>query len=774
MECNKDEAIRARDIAERKFTERDFAGAKKFVLKAQNLYPALEGLSQMLTTFEVYIAAENRKNGEVDWYGILGINSSADDETVRKQYRKLALILHPDKNKSIGADGAFKLVSEAWCLLSDKIKRFAYNHKIKSVELQQRASTQTGGPSAPADTNGFHNYVTSSKSKSQTHSPQKVPSGPVPSSQRRDTFWTVCNSCKMQYEYMRIYLNHTLLCPNCHQAFMALETPPPPNFTKSSKWLHRQQQQASNFKVPTPSQSKMGRNASASNSWGAGSSANVNSFNYTTNWSHFPGADSASAAAQAASVVRQATKNVKREREEAQAATRWERRNHLSAGVENSGSSCVPRGERPFKKSRGTNDDSMDIAGGNMLNQMGMGYGASAMGSYGISGVNNKTNRELSLIEWRNMMMLKARTDVCKKINDWNLAAAAKAAEKEKGVREKEKEKQKDAANVHAQVMSNHGASGMRKGFQTRSGLSANAAADVNIKTPAPMLITVPDPDFHNFDMDRTEGSFGENQVWAAYDDDDGMPRYYAMIHKVISTNPFKVRISWLNSKTTSEFGSLDWVGSGFLKTCGDFRIGKHEINQTLNAFSHKVKYTKGMRGVIQIYPKKGDVWALYRNWSPEWSEHTPDDVIQKYDMVEVLEDYDEELGVSVTPLGKVAGFRTVFHQHEDPKEVRRIPREEMFRFSHQVPHYFLTGEEAQNAPRGCKELDPAATPLELLQADSEDSKKQTSENDGKIPDEMLQDGQGIVEEEMESASKGVDYVLDSAGKTIEVECGDG
>ncbi|MED6179255.1 hypothetical protein PIB30_115468, partial [Stylosanthes scabra] len=68
----------------------------------------------------------------MDWYGILGVSPFADEETVRKQYRKLALSLHPDKNKCLGAEGAFKLVSEAWSLLSDKTKRLEYNQKRSS------------------------------------------------------------------------------------------------------------------------------------------------------------------------------------------------------------------------------------------------------------------------------------------------------------------------------------------------------------------------------------------------------------------------------------------------------------------------------------------------------------------------------------------------------------------------------------------------------------------------------------------------------------------
>ncbi|KAF8044924.1 hypothetical protein N665_6012s0001 [Sinapis alba] len=138
MECNKDEAIRAMDIAKRKVTENDYTGAKAFAVKAQNLYPQLDGLKQVLMLIDVYISAGNKINGgEPDWYGVLGVDPLADDGVVKKQYRKLALLLHPDKNKCEGAEGAFKLILEAWSLLSDKVKRIAFDQKRRMMMMKE-------------------------------------------------------------------------------------------------------------------------------------------------------------------------------------------------------------------------------------------------------------------------------------------------------------------------------------------------------------------------------------------------------------------------------------------------------------------------------------------------------------------------------------------------------------------------------------------------------------------------------------------------------------
>ncbi|KAJ7965380.1 DnaJ domain [Quillaja saponaria] len=713
MDCNKDEAVRAKEIAEKKFSAREYAGAKKFALKAQNLYPDLDGLSQFLTTLNIYISAEKKISGEMDWYGILGVNPFAHHDTVRKQYRKLALSLHPDKNKSLGADGAFKLVLEAWSLLADKSRRLAYNQKRSLKGFQEKTPTHGGSQSAVPASNGYYNVTNNATSYVRTTNSNTrsfPPSVPSPCKKDDTTFWTICNRCKTHYEYLRIYLNQKLLCPNCNEAFLALEKGPPPNVFKSSNWSSCQQHQHSRY------------HPAGSNSGNPGRSSAV-----AQNAEHWDphsrmGSFAACSAAQGASVVQQASEKVKREREGAFSTADWER-SHISRRTDNS----FHKVDRPLKR-RTTDDIHKNGCSSYMENHMAMGQGAADIGgvsesrklnfeterSYGFSGASIKhhSTRELPTFEIQKMLIDKARTEIHKKLEEWRSVAKDKVA-----MKEKDNKKQKSMLNGDLRDQKKFNESTVNGKRHGDSNSFSGTSADNGDEDPeAPIIINVPDPDFHNFDLDCTETSFSEDQVWAAYDDDDGMPRYYARIRVVNSLKPFRMRISWLNSRSNSELGPVNWVESGFSKTCGYFRTGRRETTENLNSFSHKVRWMRGTHGVVCIFPGKGDVWALYSNWSPDWNKDTPHEVRHKYDMVEVLDDFNEVLGVLVTPLIKVAGFRTVFHRHMDPKEVRRIPKEEMFRFSHQVPNHLLSGEEAHNSPQGCRELDPAATPSELLQ----------------------------------------------------------
>lgn len=62
-----------------------------------------------------------------DYYEVLGVSKSDSQDTVKSQYRKLALKFHPDRNKSPEAGEHFKEISEAYAVLSDPEKRKIYD-----------------------------------------------------------------------------------------------------------------------------------------------------------------------------------------------------------------------------------------------------------------------------------------------------------------------------------------------------------------------------------------------------------------------------------------------------------------------------------------------------------------------------------------------------------------------------------------------------------------------------------------------------------------------
>uniref|UniRef100_A0A5B7AJB2 J domain-containing protein n=2 Tax=Davidia involucrata TaxID=16924 RepID=A0A5B7AJB2_DAVIN len=89
----------------------------------------------------------------VDYYNILKVNRNASDEDLKKAYRRLAMIWHPDKNPSNKreAEAKFKQISEAYDVLSDPQKRQIYDlygeEALKSGQVPPPpSSARAGGP----------------------------------------------------------------------------------------------------------------------------------------------------------------------------------------------------------------------------------------------------------------------------------------------------------------------------------------------------------------------------------------------------------------------------------------------------------------------------------------------------------------------------------------------------------------------------------------------------------------------------------------------------
>jgi len=71
-----------------------------------------------------------RKCSPTAFYDILGLESvkkTATESDIKKAYRKLSLLTHPDKNGYDGADEAFKMVARAFAVLSDSDKKAKFD-----------------------------------------------------------------------------------------------------------------------------------------------------------------------------------------------------------------------------------------------------------------------------------------------------------------------------------------------------------------------------------------------------------------------------------------------------------------------------------------------------------------------------------------------------------------------------------------------------------------------------------------------------------------------
>ena len=85
----------------------------------------------------------SRPEGFIDYYQVLRIWPTASEDAIKKAYFSLAKLFHPDvvgKNEAAGAenDVDFKLVNEAYAVLSDPVKRREYDGLFKQKAPRER------------------------------------------------------------------------------------------------------------------------------------------------------------------------------------------------------------------------------------------------------------------------------------------------------------------------------------------------------------------------------------------------------------------------------------------------------------------------------------------------------------------------------------------------------------------------------------------------------------------------------------------------------------
>ncbi len=85
-----------------------------------------------------------------DYYEVLGVPRDATPEQIKKAFRKLALKYHPDRNPDPEAEEKFKLINEAYQVLSDPEKRSLYD-RFGHAGIDPSFSASQGGPGFTVD-----------------------------------------------------------------------------------------------------------------------------------------------------------------------------------------------------------------------------------------------------------------------------------------------------------------------------------------------------------------------------------------------------------------------------------------------------------------------------------------------------------------------------------------------------------------------------------------------------------------------------------------------
>ncbi|CAI8610584.1 unnamed protein product [Vicia faba] len=682
MECNKEEALRAKDIAEKKMENKDFAGARKFALKAKQLYPDLDNISQMLIVCDVHCSAEKIVfENEKDWYGILQLEHTAGVAMIKKQFRKFALQLHPDKNKFSGAESAFKLIEEAQRVLSDTISRTRYDVKLRLNKTFMPHQNQQKAPSnfnSAMKNNVSPNFTNSNTQKQQQNKqPAQQQQNKQPAQQQqqngvRRTFWTACPFCTVRYQYYREVINKSIRCQQCHRPFVAyiVDGQGSSQTTNSSQQAFGQQKDGLN-------------NGTRKENVGSQS----NSHTEKSNTRPFNNKDPVDVSGKPSVKRKWTTLEELNLSSDSSSSNDSDSDSEIFAGVNGFPGVKNHSTGKPHRSVRQKPNVSYsdNMSNNDLLRPSKKG------GENGAPRVNGQSHNEAA------------------KMNDPNGSAADPKDEHEK-VKQKQNFHSKESSLNRNEgknwANGKESVGGSKQMGETSEHFSPNL---ISKATNCPNAYVYLNAEFRDFDKDRKKECFAPGQIWALYDTTDGMPRFYALIREVLSPG-FHLKATWLEPHP-DDHDEIKWVDKELPVACGKFKLGTTEIIKDHLMFSHLAQCDKIGRNTFKVYPRKGETWALFKNWDIKWYMNAEFRKQYRYEFVEILSDYVEGEGVSVVYLGKLKGFVSLFQIMKDNRPFQ-IPSLELFRFSHRIPSFKMTGQEGAGVQLGYLEFDPASIPM--------------------------------------------------------------
>ncbi|KAF3537619.1 hypothetical protein F2Q69_00024860 [Brassica cretica] len=179
----------------------------------------------------------------------------------------------------------------------------------------------------------------------------------------------------------------------------------------------------------------------------------------------------------------------------------------------------------------------------------------------------------------------------------------------------------------------------------------------------------------YNFENQRSQDKFKIDQIWAVYS--EGMPRKYAQIKRIDTSPEFKLHVAPLELYLPPNLMTHP-------VSCGRFKL-KTGIAEVLapSSFSHEVKAVKSNVNRFEVYPRKGEIWALYKNWNiTNCADGSEEEDLEIVEVVETKEQSIQAMLLTAKVFSKVLYGRCL----ESKDGFVEIPKKEVNRFSHQIP----------------------------------------------------------------------------------------
>ncbi|MED6183174.1 hypothetical protein PIB30_035594 [Stylosanthes scabra] len=692
------EALRLKSLADSNFTSsKDLNSAFNYANRAHRLAPNLPGVAEILAALTVLRAAAASNSSCPDWYAILGAEPFAPASVLRKRYKQLALLLHPDKSPHVASDEAFKLVAEAFRLLSDRAWKRDYDAKLRLRILDEKENEKAG-------------------------------------EEDMDTFWTECSTCRLLHQFERKYVGHNLVCPTCRKSFKAVEVGSDDDGSQEEE--SEEEEEEEEVEEEEVERAKKGTSGKLKSKEVVDDGERLGDF-----------------------LLRRKSKNVKGKMggENGVGLTRSQ---GLKGGVEGDevrnedsesrGEGVEGRLKNGDLKKRTKEKVGIEKAGGLARSRpLKGGVESNEVGNAALEsereGVGGRL-RSGDLRKRRHMVGEVLDTSKPKRVKTGEeMMTLAEFQSEVKRTAQQKKMKLKIKENGEDHRTERRSKQGEKPG-ELKNNKDLEAGEDRSMKKSAMLLVkgkkedsvkkkearpekhrdsggrdletmTVVDSDFYDFDKDRTQRCFRKGQMWAVYDDIDGMPRHYALIDEVFSANPFQVGISWFDIQNNGVEKIISCEKMGFHMPCGRFTVAQKASINSVNIFSHIVDCDRVAREVYQVYPKKGSVWALYGKATLDKDgKNFAAKSKRCYDIVVFLTSYSEITGLSMAYLEKVDGYQTVFKRQDmGSHAIRFLGKDDLWLVSHQIPARKLSCEDTPELLKDCWELDPASLSSDLL-----------------------------------------------------------